>query len=109
MAASIALRISGLVTTPYASERTSLDARTFSPNASIIAHGGHPFRRAIRSTHNANDSPDAGATTNASRRGQTAAIFRAKPPAVQAATANFDDALPCPLPVAVTDCRLQDR
>jgi hypothetical protein len=67
VAASIALHVSGIVTTPYASERTSLDVRTSSTSASTIAHGGQPFSRAIRSTHDANDSLDVGATTNASR------------------------------------------
>ncbi len=80
VAASIALRVSGIVTTPYASERTSLDVRTSSPNASTIVHDGHPFRRAIRSTHDANDSPNAGATTNASRRGLSVTISRVGPP-----------------------------
>ncbi|WP_327581261.1 hypothetical protein OHA25_35450 [Nonomuraea sp. NBC_00507] len=71
---------------PSSRARTSLDARTSSPDASAIIHGGHPFRRAIRSTRDANDSPYAGATTNASRRGQSAAISRAEPPAVHVPT-----------------------
>ncbi|MGP3935097.1 hypothetical protein [Nonomuraea sp. KM88] len=43
VAASIALRISGVATMPYASVRTSPDVRRSSPNASTIDHGGHPF------------------------------------------------------------------